>query len=114
MSVAPLPDLHILDTAGLRDMVVKQHAQISSRDAELERLRLIIARLRRPQYGRKSEKIERQIEQLELQLEDLEAHAQRRSSYRRSTRWRPRRLQCLLLRHASLCGGHCRIIFPGK
>jgi transposase len=73
MPVAPLPDLHTLDAAALRDMVVKQHAQISSRDAELERLRLVIARLQRLQFGRKSEKIERQIEQLELQLEDLEA-----------------------------------------
>jgi transposase len=73
MSVAPLPDLRTLDAAVLRDMVIQQHAQISSRDAELERLRLIIARLRRLQFGRKSEKIERQIEQLELQLEDLEA-----------------------------------------
>jgi transposase len=73
MSVAPLPDLHTLDAAALRDIVVQQHAQISSRDAELERLRLVIARLRRMQFGRKSEKVERQIEQLELQLEDLEA-----------------------------------------
>jgi transposase len=73
MSVAPLPDLHTLDAAALRDMVIQQHAQISSRDAELECLRLVIARLRRMQFGRKSEKIERQIEQLELQLEDLEA-----------------------------------------
>jgi transposase len=73
MSVAPLPDLHTLDAAALRDMVIQQHAQIASRDAELDRLRLVIARLRRMQFGRKSEKIERQIEQLELQLEDLEA-----------------------------------------
>ncbi len=73
MPVAPLPDLDTLDAAALRDMVVKQHGQISSHDAELERLRLVIARLQRLQFGRKSEKIERQIEQLELQLEDLEA-----------------------------------------
>lgn len=33
----------------------------------------MIARLQRMQFGRKSEKLERQIEQLELQLEDLEA-----------------------------------------
>lgn len=34
--------------------------------------RLIISNLRRMQFGRKSEKIQRQIKQLELQLEDLE------------------------------------------
>src|ERR1700761_5833505 len=73
MPVAPLPDLDTLDSAALRDMVIKQHAQISSHDAEIERLRLIIARLRRLQFGRKSEKIQREIEQLELQLEELES-----------------------------------------
>jgi transposase len=73
MPVAPLPDLDTLDTAALKDMVIRQHVQLSSHDAEVERLRLIIARLRRLQFGRKSEKIQREIEQLELQLEDLEA-----------------------------------------
>lgn len=72
MPAAPLPDLDALDAAALKEMIIKQHAQISSRDAELERLQLIIARLRRLQFGRKSEKIQREIEQLELQLEDLE------------------------------------------
>jgi transposase len=72
MPAAPLPDLDTLDTAALKDVIIKQHAQISSRDAELERLQLVIARLRRLQFGRKSEKIQREIEQLELQLEDLE------------------------------------------
>ena len=73
MPVAPLPDLDTLDTTALKDMVIRQHAQLSSHDAEVERLRLIIARMRRLQFGRKSEKIQRDIEQLELQLEDLEA-----------------------------------------
>src|SRR5437763_636306 len=73
MPVAPLPDLNTLDAAALRDMVIEQHAQISSHEAEVERLKLIIARLRRLQFGRKSEKIQREIEQLELQLEELES-----------------------------------------
>src|ERR1700759_1885729 len=75
MPAVPLPDLDALDGAALKDMIITQHAQISSRDAELERLQLIIARLRRLQFGRKSEKIQREIEQLELQLEDLEESA---------------------------------------
>ena len=33
----------------------------------------MIAKLRRMQFGRKSEKLDHQIEQLELQLEDLQA-----------------------------------------
>ena len=72
MPAAALPDLNRLDVAALRDMVIRQHEQLSSRDAEIERLRLIISNLRRMQFGRKSEKIQREIEQLELQLEDLE------------------------------------------
>jgi len=36
-------------------------------------LKLLIAKLRRMQFGRKSEKLERQIEQLELRLDELEA-----------------------------------------
>jgi transposase len=40
---------------------------------EIEKLKLQIARLRRAQFGRSSEKIARTIEQLELMLEDLEA-----------------------------------------
>jgi transposase len=47
--------------------------QLLSRDHEIEHLKLLIAKLRRMQFGRKSEKVERQIEQLELKLEDLEA-----------------------------------------
>jgi transposase len=72
MAVALLPDLTTLDAATLREMVLKQYQQISSHSAEIERLRLIIARLQRLQFGRKSEKIQRQLDQLELQLEDLE------------------------------------------
>jgi transposase len=40
---------------------------------EIEKLRFQIAKLRRMQFGRSSERITRQIEQLELQLEELEA-----------------------------------------
>jgi hypothetical protein len=36
-------------------------------------LKLLIAKLRRLQFGRKSEKLERQIEQLELRLDELQA-----------------------------------------
>jgi transposase len=66
-----LPDLDQLNEEALRALVVAQHQQI-------EHLKLLIAQLRRMQFGRKSEKLTRQIEQLELQLEDLEAkHAKK-------------------------------------
>lgn len=47
--------------------------QLSSRAIEIEHLKLMIAKLRRMQFGRKSEKLDRQIEQLELRLGDLQA-----------------------------------------
>jgi transposase len=43
--------------------------------AEVEHLKLIIAKLKRLQFGRRSEKLEREIEQLELRLEELEVAA---------------------------------------
>src|SRR5581483_5882661 len=75
MPAVPLPDLDALDAAALKALIVSQHERLSSHAAEIERLRLLIARLQRLQFGRKSEKIQREIEQLELQLEDLEEGA---------------------------------------
>src|SRR4051794_549930 len=84
---ADLPD----DIVTLKAMIAERDAvvvvlreQLSTRTAEIEPLKLTIAKLRRMQFGRKSEKLDRQIEQLELRLEDLQAdegqtasHAQR-------------------------------------
>jgi hypothetical protein len=47
------------------------HEQLAGRQAEIERLQLLIAKLRRMQFGRRSEKLQGQIEQLELQLDEL-------------------------------------------
>ncbi len=68
-----LPDLDRLDAAGLRALIVAQHEQLLSRESEIEHLKLLIAKLRRMQFGRKSEKLDQQIEQLELKLEELES-----------------------------------------
>src|SRR5947199_533855 len=65
MAVATAPDLSALDIDALRAMVLEQHVVI-------ERLQMMIAHLRRMQFGRRSEKIDRQVEQLELELEELE------------------------------------------
>lgn len=64
-----------------RDVEVHKHkaqlaalqARLSTREQEIEHLKLLIAKLQRMQFGRKSEKLQRQIEQLELRLEDLQA-----------------------------------------
>jgi len=67
-----LPDLGSLDREALQALILAQHNRLLSHENEIERLKLLIAKLRRMQFGRKSEKLERQIEQLELKLEDLE------------------------------------------
>jgi hypothetical protein len=68
-----LPDLDLLDADGLKALVLSQHEQLLSHRSEIEHLKLLIAKLRRMQFGRKSEKLDRQIEQLELKLEELES-----------------------------------------
>ena len=57
----------------LQELVDSQLAALASRAAEVEHLKLLIAKLRRMHFGRKSEKLDAQIEQLELRLEELEA-----------------------------------------
>jgi len=75
MVAAPraLPDLNQLDPTALKALILSQHEQLLSRDHEIEHLKLLIAKLRRMQFGRKSEKLDRQIEQLELRLDELQA-----------------------------------------
>lgn len=74
-----LPDLNRLDADALRALVLAKHDELLathdlllSREQEIEHLKLLIAKLRRMQFGRRSEKIAGQIEQLELKLEELE------------------------------------------
>ena len=55
------------------EQILGLQARLNTREAEIEHLKLWIAKLRRMQFGRKSEKLDHQIEQLELQLEDLQA-----------------------------------------
>lgn len=75
-----LPDLDKLDREGLLTLLIWQHDQLveterrlASREDEISHLKLLIAKLQRMQFGRRSEKIQRQIDQLELRLEELEA-----------------------------------------
>jgi transposase len=84
---ATLPNLETLNPEALKALIFLQHEQLlsqskellskseqlASRDSEIEHLKLLIAKLRRIQFGRKSEKLDREIEQLELRLDELEA-----------------------------------------
>jgi transposase len=69
-----LPDLSSLDADALRALILSQQEELASRDTEIENLKLLVLKLKRMQFGRKSEKLDKQIEQLELRLEDLEAN----------------------------------------
>src|SRR6202049_3759762 len=71
---ATLPDLSKLNPDELKALIVSQHQLIVSRDDEIEQLKLLIAKLRRMQFGCSSEKLNRQIEQLELRLEALQVN----------------------------------------
>lgn len=80
---ADLPD----DIAALKAMVLERESalaakeiavvelreQVSTHALEIEHLKLLIAKLKRMQFGRKSEKLEHEILQLELRLEELQA-----------------------------------------
>lgn len=74
MPVATLPDLDLLSVEALHALILAQHQQLLSRENEIAHLKLLLAKLHRMQFGRKSEKIQRQIEQLELRLEELESN----------------------------------------
>lgn len=81
------PDLEHLSSEALKELIRAQRAeilrqnqalqskdeQLQFRDAEIEHLKLLISKLRREQYGRSSEKLDREIAQLELRLGELEA-----------------------------------------
>ncbi len=66
---APLPE----DVAALKALVLEQRAMLALRVAEIEQLNLLIAKLRRMQFGRSSERLDRQLELLELRLEELQS-----------------------------------------
>lgn len=79
-SCQPLPEeFQGLDIHALSAMLLAERANVTalqeklrSRDTEIDRLELLIAKLRRMTFGRSSEKLHRQIEQLEFQLEELQ------------------------------------------
>jgi transposase len=56
-----------------REELAAARAGLMAKALEIEKLKIQIARLRRQQYGRSSEKMARELEQFELRLEELEA-----------------------------------------
>jgi TolA-binding protein len=78
LATAELPtdptELHAFALACQSELKVAE-LSVQYKALEIEKLKLQIAKLRRMQFGRSSERITRQIEQLELRLEELEAGA---------------------------------------
>ena len=60
------------DIESLQRLVIEQQAALLSRDLEIEKLKIQLARLKRMQFGRSSEQLDESIAQLELSLEELE------------------------------------------
>jgi len=79
MIPASLPDLDALDHAALKALLIakhneslEQHKELKSNSQEIEHLKLVVEKYRRMIFGRKSEKLIRELAQLELRLEELE------------------------------------------
>ncbi|BAE49208.1 Transposase and inactivated derivative [Paramagnetospirillum magneticum AMB-1] len=77
-----VPDALPTDIVALQAIIATQadalaaaQAGLMSKTLEVEKLRIELARLRRMQFGRSSEKISRAADQLELMLEDVESSA---------------------------------------
>lgn len=78
LATAELPD----DPDALRAFAIACQAELKAaelsvqlRTLEIEKLKFQIAKLRRMQFGRSSEKLNRKIDQLEMRLEELESGA---------------------------------------
>ena len=66
-----LPD----DPQTLKEMVLQMQAKLDQKDSLISTLQQQLLVLRRRQFGRSSEQVEKQIHQIELQLEELETQA---------------------------------------
>jgi transposase len=103
MAVPTLPDLKTLPAEELRALLLTTHEQLlttadqltttqeqlQSRGREIEHLKLLLVKLHRMQFGRKSEKLQGQIEQLELRLEELESNRSEQESALPEPAWVP-------------------------
>jgi transposase len=103
MAVPALPDLKTLPAEELRPLLLTTHEQLlttadqltttqeqlQSRGHEIEHLKLLLVKLHRMQFGRKSEKLQGQIEQLELRLEELESNRSEQESALPEPAWVP-------------------------
>ena len=72
IDLSVLPDEVRALIASQAATILRQQAALDGQAARIEQLRAQLAKLRRMQFGRSSEKLDAAITQLELALEDLE------------------------------------------
>ena len=77
LNASDLPD----DIETLKRLIIESQTKLAERDHEIEHLKLLIAKLRRLQFGRSSEKLDAKIGQLELLVEELEANRAAREAH---------------------------------
>ena len=84
MPITPdnLPD----DLTALKRIIAAMALDAATAQAEIARLKFQLARYRRAEFGRSSEKLAREVEQLELALEALESDQAERLATRFSVR----------------------------
>ena len=78
MTPEPLPDdIATLQTALTAERAARQQAEARASGAEamVAYLKLLIAKMKRQQFGQSAERGRKLLDQLELQLEELEASA---------------------------------------
>ena len=95
-ALAELPD----DIDALKALVLEHQARLAIRDTEIDHLKLLIAKLKRMQFGRSSEKLNKEVEQLELRLEELQgAEAQLAAAHKVEPREKTQPLRRALPEH---------------
>ncbi|HTR84815.1 MAG TPA: IS66 family transposase [Reyranella sp.] len=61
------------DVDSLKQLVVAAMAALKTKTLEIEKLKMQLMKLRRMQFGRSSERLDREVAQLELAIEEIEA-----------------------------------------
>ena len=109
MPITPdnLPD----DPAALKRIIAAMAQDALTAQAEIARLKFQLARYRRAEFGRSSEKLARDTEQLELALEALETDQAERLARHRRQSPQPSRPRS---KRRSRRGARCRNICPER
>ena len=113
MPAAPLPDLDTLDAAALKSLILKQHEEIASHAAEVERLRLLIARLQHLRSAGNRRRSSGRLNSSNCNWRIWRLATRRNGNEKRAS-FLQRRRPSLLLQAASRRAVLCRIIFHAR